>query len=86
MVANKRECLSCFENMHQYHRKNECRAYNAQVAWNKKMRAILKRDGVIPVPKPPDYSVHTDWIAKVSGSHKVNTWQRTVWALLHKEV
>jgi len=79
----KRECLSCFENMREYHSR-ECAAYNAQVAWNKKMRAIMKRDGVIAIPKPPNYAAHTDWVTSVGGTIRHNTWQATMWTLLHR--
>ena len=79
------------------HEPHSQRTWKKQVAWNDKMRRLLKADGVIPVHPAPDYSLKAleAWAVSQSvtalrdGQHdsKVisNMWWRQMHALLAKE-
>lgn len=63
--------------------------WNAQVAWNNKMRRLLAADGVIPVHPAPDYSLKAleAWAVSqsINADGSPNTWWRETHALLAKE-
>jgi hypothetical protein len=57
----KKPCLACFENGKEHTRtSSQCRAYAAQVTFNKRMRRLYADAGhsVRQVPPAPDYSTH----------------------------
>ncbi len=87
-MAKRKDCRACFENgrIETWHGA-ECRAYDAQVAWNRRMRSLLSHEpDLLAVPDPPDYSDH--WATGPVGvaGHYAGTgwvsWTRAVYALL----
>lgn len=84
-----RECRACFENACAHGRfARACRAYDAQIAWTRRVMRLLKADGQIPVPPPPDDSKpHTDWVIggraeRETDCGQANLWARDMYALL----
>jgi|SRR5689334_14411486 len=62
------------------------KAYQAQVNWARSIRKSLSHEPTWRrVPKPPDYSKHTDWVIGGNVEGRQNTWQANIWKLLHKE-
>ncbi len=89
-MANKTQCRHCFENGKGEQRYcSERKAYDAQVAFNKRMRALLSREPDLSVPEPPDYVDH--WASGpigVAGHYAGSgwvSWTRTVYAILAQD-
>ena len=68
------------------------RLWKRQMAWNDKMRKILKDNGNQPIPETPDYSLKAleAWAVKQSVTVKnekvcPNMWWREMHSLLQKE-
>ena len=63
------------------------KAWNASVAFNKKMTRLLAANGVVLVHPAPDYMApHTDWVT-AEGPYMCNSnrWQKETMALLRHE-
>jgi hypothetical protein len=90
-MATKTACRHCFENGHGEQRYcRERKAYDSQVSWNRKMRALLSHEPDLSVPEPPDYSDH--WATgPIGAGQRINqlpgaaAWVRQTYSLLAQD-
>jgi len=87
----KTPCRHCFENGkgEQFHC-SERKSYDAQVSWNRRMRALLANEpDLLTVPEPPDYSDHWATGPLGVGGHYSGSgwvaWTRNIYALLKQD-
>jgi hypothetical protein len=88
---NKTLCRHCFENGRGEQRYcSERRAYDAQIAFNRRMRGLLAAEpNLLTVPDPPDYSDHFATGPLGVAGHYAGTgwptWTRSVYSLLAQD-
>jgi hypothetical protein len=88
---NKTLCRHCFENGRGEQRYcSERRAYDAQITFNRRMRAPLSHEPDLSVPDAPDYADH--WATgPIGAGQRINqlpgaaAWVRQTYALLAQD-